>query len=201
MTDKEKILQEIERLQKPTMDENHNFTSDYNQGLYDGLSQLELFIDSLPEEPKVFISPPAESDEPWNNRTKTNVGEAMEELEEKIALYEKNHSATDTLANSLEISRHGNSHNGGNGDLEEAASQYPSIICHISPQWTSEVENVFKAGAEWQKEQMMKEAVETTVCSMVHQLIVTDYIIINAEQFGLKKGDKVKVLIIKEDKI
>ena len=43
-------------------------------------------------------------------------------------------------------------------DLEEAASQYPSIICHISPQWKSEVENVFKAGAQWQKEQMVEEA-------------------------------------------
>ena len=41
-------------------------------------------------------------------------------------------------------------------DLEEAASQYPSIICQISPQWKSEVENVFKAGAQWQKEQMLK---------------------------------------------
>ena len=41
-------------------------------------------------------------------------------------------------------------------DLEEAASQYPSIICQISPQWKSEIENVFKAGAQWQKEQMLK---------------------------------------------
>jgi len=43
-------------------------------------------------------------------------------------------------------------------DLEEAASQYPSIICHISPQWKSEVENVFKAGAQWQKENLWKPA-------------------------------------------
>ena len=43
-------------------------------------------------------------------------------------------------------------------DLEEAASQYPSIICRISPQWKSEVENVFKAGAQWQKEQMITKA-------------------------------------------
>lgn len=45
-------------------------------------------------------------------------------------------------------------------DLEEAASQYPSIICRISPQWKSEVENVFKAGAQWQKEQMEKNRIE-----------------------------------------
>lgn len=59
--------------------------------------------------------------------------------------------------------------------------------------------DIAKHFANWQKEQMMKDAVETTVSSMVHQLIVTDYIIVNAEQFGLKKGDKVKVLIIKEE--
>ena len=58
--DKSALVAEIERLQKPTMDANHNFTSDYNQGLYDGLSKLELFIESLPEEKKPireYVSP------------------------------------------------------------------------------------------------------------------------------------------------
>lgn len=78
-------------------------------------------------------------------------------------------------------------------NLEEAANDYAHDLVH------DDVFENFIAGAQWQKEQMMKEAVETTVSSMVHQLIVTDYIIVNAEQFGLKKGDKVKVLIIKEE--
>lgn len=45
-----KIIEEIDRLQETTMDANHNFTSDYNQGFYDGLSQLELFLDKMKEE-------------------------------------------------------------------------------------------------------------------------------------------------------
>ena len=41
-------------------------------------------------------------------------------------------------------------------DLEEAASQYPSAIRTISPQWESELENAFKAGAEWQRKQIIQ---------------------------------------------
>ena len=41
-------------------------------------------------------------------------------------------------------------------DLEEAASQYPSVIRTISPQWESELENAFKAGAKWQKKQIIQ---------------------------------------------
>lgn len=37
-----------------------------------------------------------------------------------------------------------------NKDLDKAASQYPSIIRTISPQWETEIENAFKAGAQWQ---------------------------------------------------
>ena len=80
--------------------------------------------------------------------------------------------SNDPLANSLEISRHGNSHNGGNGNLEEAASQYPSVICHISPQWKSEVENVFKAGAEWQKENFWKDAQGNDLPEIDREVIV-----------------------------
>lgn len=39
-------------------------------------------------------------------------------------------------------------------DLEEAASQYPSVIRTISPQWVAEIEKAFIAGAKWYKEQL-----------------------------------------------
>ena len=45
-------------------------------------------------------------------------------------------------------------------DLEEAASQYPSVIRTISPQWESELENAFKAGAKWQYNQFEKNRIE-----------------------------------------
>lgn len=44
-------------------------------------------------------------------------------------------------------------------DLEEAARNYPSAIRVASPQWESELENAFKAGAKWQKEQMEKNRI------------------------------------------
>lgn len=66
--------------------------------------------------------------------------------------------SNDTLANSLEISRHGNSRNGET--LEEAAKNHKSAIHIVSPQWTSEVENAFKAGAKWQKKQTIDKVCE-----------------------------------------
>ena len=104
--------------------------------------------------------------------------------------------SNDPIANSLEISRHGNPHNGET--LEEASRNYADNEEYGDDVYYA-IKSAFKEGAKWQKEQMMKEAIETIVSSMVHQLIVTDYIIVNAEQFGLKKGNKVKVLIVKEE--
>ena len=47
----EKIKAEIDRLQSSTLDENSNFKSQYDQGIFDGLSLIDNFIDSLEEEP------------------------------------------------------------------------------------------------------------------------------------------------------
>ena len=47
----EKIKADIDRLQETTMDENRNFLSSYHEGIFDGLSMIENFIDSLEEEP------------------------------------------------------------------------------------------------------------------------------------------------------
>ena len=63
---------------------------------------------------------------------------------------------TSAIANSLEISRYGNTHIGET--LEEAAKNHKSAIHIVSPQWTSEVENAFIAGAEWQKKQTIDKA-------------------------------------------
>lgn len=51
MTQIQKIKAEIDRLQETTMDKNSNFKSQYNQGIFDGLSLIDNFIDSLEEEP------------------------------------------------------------------------------------------------------------------------------------------------------
>ncbi len=50
MIDEKKLLEKIDALQKPTMDSFGNFLSDYEQGRYDALSDLEMFIESQKEE-------------------------------------------------------------------------------------------------------------------------------------------------------
>lgn len=44
------IKAEIDRLQETTMDENRNFLSSYHEGIFDGLSMIDNFIESLEEE-------------------------------------------------------------------------------------------------------------------------------------------------------
>jgi hypothetical protein len=56
-----------------------------------------------------------------------------------------------------------------------------------------------KMGAEWQKEQMMKDSISGKVKHCIRYWIITDE---NELQNCLKKfvgGDKVKVIIVKED--
>lgn len=53
MTNIELIRQEIERLQEAQLDEFRNFNSEYKEGIFDGLSMLDTFIDSLQQEQPV----------------------------------------------------------------------------------------------------------------------------------------------------
>lgn len=58
-------------------------------------------------------------------------------------------------------------------------------------------EKCFKAGAEWQKEQMMKDAAEGEVVKDIsNKLAVTAK---NVNLDGFKFGDKVQVIIVKEE--
>ena len=45
--DKSALVAEIDKLQDTTMDENKNFLSSYYEGIFDGLSKVEHFIDTL----------------------------------------------------------------------------------------------------------------------------------------------------------
>ena len=45
--DKANIVVEINRLQEATMDKNQNFLSSYHEGIFDGLSMFEKFLDTL----------------------------------------------------------------------------------------------------------------------------------------------------------
>lgn len=45
--DKSAVIAEIDALQDATMDENRNFLSSYHEGIFDGLSKIENFLDTL----------------------------------------------------------------------------------------------------------------------------------------------------------
>ena len=47
LIDKSALVAEIEKLQLSTMDEDKNFLSPYHEGIFDGLSMMENFLDTL----------------------------------------------------------------------------------------------------------------------------------------------------------
>ena len=88
--------------------------------------------------------------------------------------------------------------------LEEAAEKFVYDWAGLTPTERRIAERAYLAGAEWQKEQMMKEAVEGEIgyvkeCD-AHYLSVYDPdelegIIL----FHYDVGDKVKIIIVKND--
>ena len=87
-------------------------------------------------------------------------------------------------------------------DLEEAARRYGfeeyMRRCNGGEYGTSE--DAFIAGAKWDREQMMREAVEGVVCyGSKGAYIETDFLgEYNTDVYG-NPGDKVRVIIVKED--
>ena len=81
-------------------------------------------------------------------------------------------------------------------DLEEAAKAAATEVYTYTFQGMDDLIGLFKAGAKWQKEQMLKEAVDTMITTNLaaRPTIYID----NLERFGFKYGDKVHLVIIKE---
>ena len=63
------------------------------------------------------------------------------------------------------------------------------------------LENAFELGANWQKEQMLNDGIECTIDDDIDMLFA-DYTNFDEDGYireqGLKPGDKVKVIIIKD---
>lgn len=100
-------------------------------------------------------------------------------------------------------------------DLEEAAKQYGDELDNVLVVSINDDNSIgeyatqaFKAGAKWQKEQMMAKSIYAVVsqvpCS--NEIILYNpssvdryYLPQEMNKLGLNKGDKVKLVIIKED--
>ena len=165
MSKVEKIKAEIDRLQETTMDENSNFRSQYDQGIFDGLSLLENFIDTLEQPIK---------------RTPAEIEAAMQEVEEKSKLFTEAHK--DDIVSNDTID-----------DLEKAAIEaFKQIVDSDKNNFLE----IFKAGAEWQKEKMMEDAVDGEIYFNLDYL---QYHINTEPLTHFHHGDKVKLIIVKEE--
>ena len=83
--------------------------------------------------------------------------------------------------------------------LEEAARNYTDSKSWAKGNYlTPYIRETFIAGAEWQKEQMMKEAVEGEITMDLKRFLHARTTSILDERY-VKFGDKVKIIIVKED--
>lgn len=90
-------------------------------------------------------------------------------------------------------------------DLNEAANNYVLNIRKGYPRVMDEtdryISNAFKDAAQWQKEQLMKDAKDVEILEGVRygQRKWTPVIHLWGQDYDFKIGDKVKVIIVKED--
>ena len=129
----------------------------------------------------------------------------IERLKAEIPYHENAWSVLDklkTFINSLPAEQ-------ASEDLEKAAKKY-AVAKHHDKTLQDIVAIDFIAGANWQKEQMMKgfcyetkvyrdeegDGIDTPIESW---LALENNEITNLPNIGLKEGDKVKILIVKED--
>ena len=142
---------------------------------YISLAQLEL----LPNEP-------------------INVDAVMKELEEKIKLTTEHGSWKGVDVDEFMAEMRGRD----TDDLEKAAENYIAPIenedgLNFINFCGRDIREAFIAGAEWQKEQMMKGVVEGEISDVgVNYLDLRE---IDAESLGLTDGQKVKLIIIPQD--
>lgn len=81
-------------------------------------------------------------------------------------------------------------------DVEEAAKAYADDINSNECLYTyTDFTDAFKAGAKWQKEQMLKEAVEGEIINAGYPTKIE----LNTFYSKFEHGQKVKLIIIKED--
>lgn len=84
-------------------------------------------------------------------------------------------------------------------DLEEAARSYSNNLDNICGSVGEQTRNAFKAGAKWQKEQMMAKTVDGYVIEDVGNgnfVLSANYL---PKSMGLKDNQDVKVIVIKAD--
>lgn len=212
------------------MDENKNFCSAYDEGKFDALSVVDALLDSMQEEPVserfTFKAIPRllEMIEP-TDRAKAYIAKLADILEvegystdakivreslkimngEKVAMATMDEvSVSEDLESWDEFSHI--------DDAIEDYCRYDNHIVFFTESLNGEpleeaddreqIESAFRAGANWQKEQMMSKAIVREVkvdaggYPYIPQMELYDY---DKDVPLAKEGDKVKVIVTKEE--
>ena len=172
MSNIEKIRQEIDMYIK-SFELNGGIYDSYEAGELNAYKNILAFIDSLPEEKQSEDLEEAVFKE-WGTTKEEYLAKSMDKvhLEMEIATYLQDWDDDD------EIGLHLSTDNG-------------SIPIELE-----DIRDLARHFAEWQKEQMMKDAVEGEVENSCFGIV---YLRKNLVNEGYSTGDKVKIIIVKED--
>lgn len=171
---KDQIRQEIERRKKICEGIFERESDTYYQGKAVAYGELLAFIDSLPEE---------------NNPEPYNPVYDEDYLNEKIAKATKSWEGVDV--NKMLADCRGYDEKPSE-DLEEAAEEYAD-----GEMMSGLAERAFVDGAKWQKEQMMKEAVEGEI-GYWNQTGLSIRLDQSLEKLGYGEDTEVKIIIVKQ---
>ena len=189
MTDKERILVKIESLLNET---NYEPYTDEVFGRIQSLKELKSYIYSMQDEPvsNDFEEALAQEWKGYNDRGAAKV-DVLEDNTQELA-----------FAKGFYRGWHYKKEKTVSEDLEKVSKKYSSCIYLEEVLSDDDKEvlrgrliNTFKAGAEWQKEQLMKDAIELPLY-LDGDFLTVDY---DFTESGFKVGDKVKLIIIKEE--
>ena len=188
MNKAEKIKAEVERRLRtiePNLPSREEFdkVADRNQGINSDFNIGEkMGAYTMLKKVEQFI----DSLEQPIKRTPAEIEAAMQEVEEKSKLFTEAHKddvvSNDTIDN-----------------LEEAAKNYEEDAIFYAAR---RISDFFKAGAQWQKERMLNNAIEREVkvdAGGYPYIDVTELYDYDKDKPLAKKGNKVKLIIIMEE--
>ena len=170
LIDKDTLVGEINRLQEATMDKNQNFLSSYHEGIFDGLSMLENFLDTL-EVKEIGV----------------DLGDPKGDKSAKHIIDTKTLEVKEVEEPSKDLEEAADNYVGHAPEIDE------DLSCFIR-------RNAFIAGAQWQKERILNVATEREVKVDVGGYPYIDFTELYDFDKDIplaKEGDKVKLVIVK----